>query len=280
MFDFYEFSTCCPTDSVAEVEAELNRASAIAVSFRNGAETKSTLTINTDWVITRITALLPKRTNLSEIEATLSNLGCHSFYTRTLEESEWSRHLNQPSLDLTVGPFVISEPQPSAGSQQIPLEISAGLAFGTGAHETTALCLEWLAENEPRGKHVLDLGCGTGILAIAAMKLGAASSTAIDNDQAARTVAKENAVKNKVNVSVLNRLELESKFDVVVCNIYADTLIQYAEQIELVLEPSGRLGLSGILENQIAQIERSYPNVKFDSVQSRNDWVLLSGIKH
>ncbi|MCY4130349.1 MAG: 50S ribosomal protein L11 methyltransferase [Gammaproteobacteria bacterium] len=280
MFDFYEISTCCTTDRVAEVEDELNRASAFALSFRDGAETKSAPTFNTVWVLTQITALLPKQTNLYEIEAALSNLGCHSFCARTLEESEWSQHLNQPAFKLIVGPFVIGDPQPSTESRQIPLEISAGLAFGTGAHETTALCLEWLASHDLRGKHVLDLGCGSGILAIAAMKLGAASSIAIDNDQTACDVAKENAAKNKVEISVSNRLELESKFDVVVCNIYADTLIQYAEQIEYVLDPSARLALSGILESQIEQVKRSYLNVKLDSVQIRNDWVLLAGIKH
>ena len=270
---------CCTTERVAEVENELNRASAIAVSFRNGAESKFTPTFNTDWVVTEITALLPKHTNLRAIEAALSNLGCHSFCTRTLEESEWSQHLNQPSLELIVGPFVIGDPQPNAESQQIPLEISAGLAFGTGAHETTTLCLEWLAGNDLRGKHVLDLGCGSGILAIAAIKLGAASSTAIDNDQAACDVAKENSVKNKVKISVSNQLSPDRRFDVVVCNIYADTLVQYAEQIEHSLKPRGLFALSGILEHQIEHVARSYVNVKFETVQIRNDWVLLSGIK-
>ena len=271
---------CCATDRVAEVEYELNQASAIAISFRNAATTETAPTINTDWVTTQITALLPKQTSLREIESVLSNVGCHRFYARTLEESEWSQNLNQPSLELNVGPFVIGDPPPLAESPQIPLEIAAGLAFGTGAHETTALCLEWLAGKDLSGKDVLDLGCGTGILAIAAMKLAASSATAVDNDEKALSVAKENAAKNGVKLLVTNRLLFENKFDLVVANIYADTLIQYAEKVEHVLKPNGLLALSGILKNQYKQVVKSFVNVQFDPVQIRNGWVLLSGMKH
>lgn len=277
MFDLYEISTCCTSERVAEVENELDRAGAISISFRNGAASNAATAINADWSVAQITALLPKQTNLPEIKAVLSNIGCQQLRTRSIEESEWTRNLVQPTHELTVGPFAIGERLPSARSAHIPLEISAGLAFGTGSHDTTSLCLEWLAKHDLNGKNVLDLGCGSGILAIAAMKLGALSATAIDNDQTALTVTKENAVKNGIVLSVSDRLDLTSRFDVVVCNIYADTLIQYAEDVQRVLKSHAILAFSGIMEHQYEHVAQAYVHVRFGPAKVRNEWVLLSG---
>lgn len=277
--DFLELSLRCTAEHVAEVEKELNRSSAIAITIRNGDRSNPSTTINADWTVTQITALFPKETKMREIEDVLSNMGCQEFKTRVLEESAWTQGLIQPTPELNVGPFVIGDPLSNANSTQLPLEISAGLAFGTGAHDTTSLCLEWLAELDLSGKHVLDLGCGTGILAIAAMKLGALSATAIDNDPVALTVTFENAAKNEVELSISNRLDLKSRFDVVVCNIYADTLIEYAEKVEHVLKSHALLALSGIIKNQYERVKQSYAHVQFDPIHERNDWVLLSGTK-
>ena len=271
---------CCSTVRVPKVEKELNRANAIAISLRNGDESKNEATIDGNWTLTRVTALLPEHTDLSRTEAVLAQLGCDSFHTKKLHQPRWSRHLYQPRPEVVIGPFVIGDSLETVKSPRIPLYIPAGLAFGTGEHETTALCLEWLAGENLRKKHVLDLGCGTGILAIAAMKLGAASATAVDNDQDALEVTSSNATRNRVNLLISEKLGVERSFDLVVANIYADILIEYAEKIEHILNPGGLLALSGILENQVERVQRAYRNVQFSVAQVRNDWVLLAGCKY
>ena len=269
----------CPSSRVDDIEDTLEQAQAIAITLRNGDKNKSEPILEGEWAITQISALLPSQTDLHAIEVAGEAFGCYGFHARLIEKSEWTEKLIQPQTDLSVGPFVIGETLPSVKTPQIPLEIAAGLAFGTGAHETTSLCLEWLARQNLSGKRVLDLGCGTGILAIAAMKLGASSATAIDDDETALSIASENAAKNGVKISVTNRLYIANKFDLVVSNIYADTLIKYADRVEHVLNPSGLLALSGILESQFPQVERSYVNIRFNPVKLRNDWVLLTGLK-
>lgn len=279
MTDFYEVSLYCASDRVGEVEEVLERANAFAITLRNGNVSERDSIVNREWTITQIIALLPIDADVAATEAVVKTIGCHSFRVRAIDKLEWAQKLKQPQIDLVVGPFVIGDPRPRVTPRQIPLKIAPGLAFGTGAHETTSLCLEWLAEQELSAKHVLDLGCGSGILAIAAMKLGAESVAAVDNDLTALAVTEENAAKNGVKILVTNRLQFENRFDLVVSNIYADTLVQYAEKVERVLKSNGVLALSGILKNQSEQVERSYANIRFNPVKLRNDWALLTGLK-
>ena len=276
----HEMSMRCSAERVAEVEKELSRANAIAISLRNGDDQQNERTIVGEWAITKVIALLPEQADLLKTEVALSKLGCDSFRVDTLDESQWTEQLIRPIHDLVVGPFLIGGSLTSAKTPQIPLTIPAGLAFGTGEHETTALCLEWLASQQLGEKHVLDLGCGSGILAIAAMKLGAASATAIDNDPTAMTVTATNASMNNVRLTTSHRLDLESNYDLIVANIYADILIEYADNVQRVLNPGGVLALSGILKSQSERVRRSYSSIRFDSVELRNNWVLLAGHKH
>lgn len=277
---FREVSVQCSTDRVSDVEKELNRANAISISLRNGDNNENEPTIDGNWTLTKITALLPEQVDLRVTEAALTKLGCDSFQIETLDEFRWFEQLTRPIPDLAVGPFLIGGSITSVKTAQIPLEIPAGLAFGTGEHETTAMCLEWLASQQLREKHVLDLGCGSGILAIAAMKLGAVSATAIDNDPSALEVTATNASKNKVSLTTSHQLDLENNYDLIVANIYADILIEYAESVQHVLSQGGVLALSGILKSQSEQVTRCYENLSIDSVTVRNDWVLLAGHKH
>lgn len=278
MVVFHEVSVRCSADRVAEVEEELHRVNAIAIYLRNGDENERS--IDGQWTLTNVIALLPEQADLRSAEVALSKLGCDSFHIETLDKSRWIEHLTRPTPNLTIGPFLIGGSLSNVKTPQIPLHIPAGLAFGTGEHETTALCLEWLSRQSLSEKHVLDLGCGSGILAIAAMKLGAETATAIDNDPDALVVTEANASKNEVDLTILHQLDLESNYDLIVANIYADTLIEYAESVQRVLNSGGLLALSGILESQSEQVKRSYSDIRFDSVELRNNWVMLSGYKH
>ena len=264
---------------MVDVEAELERWGASAIALHDATLGRSEPSLDGNWARTQLTALLPSQTDFSKLEFVFKTLNCEDIHAQILEESNWIQMLNQPAPHLIIEPFVIGDFQSSIETQQIFIQLSAGLAFGTGEHETTAMCLEWLATQNLVDKQVLDLGCGSGILAIAAMKLGAKSATAIDNDQQALNVAETNAANNDVAIEFESHFDLESQFDVVIANIYADTLIQYSEEIQHVLNPRGLLALSGILESQQELVKRAYANVQFESPTVRNAWVLLAGTR-
>ncbi len=165
------------------------------------------------------------------------------------------------------------------------LILDPGLAFGTGTHPTTALCLEWLAGHDMPGKTVIDFGCGSGILAIAALLLGAEKAYAVDIDPQAITAtednAKKNDVQNKIVCSLPDGFGRESvKADVVLANILAKPLIDMSGQIAGLLAPGGQLVLSGILAEQADTVMEAYrPFLKFGNTEQKEDWVRLVGIQ-
>lgn len=163
------------------------------------------------------------------------------------------------------------------------LILDPGLAFGTGTHPTTALCLDWLANEDLTGKTVIDYGCGSGILAIAAVLLGAQIAHAVDIDPQALTATQMNAEKNKVQDKVHCYLpehfqQTRIKADIVLANILAKPLIEMAEDIVNLVEPGGRLVLSGILAEQAASVQAAYgPMLNLSDRMQREDWVRLTG---
>jgi len=167
--------------------------------------------------------------------------------------------------------------------QAINLLLDPGLAFGTGSHPTTQLCLHWLEQNLQAGNTVIDYGCGSGILAIAALKLGAAHITGIDIDEQAITVSQENAKRNQCNPAqcVFATSHQPSKpVDIVIANILANPLMILAPLLASLVKQGGHIALSGILYEQTAEVIDIY-QVWFDmkSVRQQEDWVLLVGIK-
>lgn len=163
----------------------------------------------------------------------------------------------------------------------VVVDLDPGLAFGTGTHPTTALCLEWLDSQDLRGKQVIDFGCGSGILAIAALKLGAARVIGIDHDPQAVAATLANAERNGVtqNLEVgLNQQMQPEPADVVLANILANVLVQLAEPISALVRPGGDLVLSGILAGQAAQVVSAYqPQISFSPPAQKEDWVRLDG---
>jgi ribosomal protein L11 methyltransferase len=165
------------------------------------------------------------------------------------------------------------------------LILDPGLAFGTGTHPTTALCLEWLANHDLTGKTVIDYGCGSGILAIAAVLLGAKIAYAVDIDPQAITATESNAEKNNVQDKIVcclpEQFELATKqVEVVLANILAKPLIEMAEQITDLLAAKGQLVLSGILADQANSVIDAYsPFLPLDKPVQQEDWVRLAGIK-
>ena len=167
------------------------------------------------------------------------------------------------------------------------LELDPGLAFGTGSHATTALCLEWLDGLELTGKSVLDYGCGSGILAIAALKLGASRVLGIDIDPQAIAASERNAIRN----GVAARLDLvtasavvDEEYDFVVANILAGSLIDLASTIAAAVRANGKLTLSGVLAEQVERVTTAYAQwFEFDEPalrpQDGQTWARLTGKK-
>ncbi|MDD5274798.1 MAG: 50S ribosomal protein L11 methyltransferase [Methylovulum sp.] len=169
-------------------------------------------------------------------------------------------------------------------SGTVCLTLDPGLAFGTGTHPTTALCLEWLASHDLTGKTVIDYGCGSGILAVAAILLGANNAHAVDIDPQALTATHDNALKNQVQNKIKAYLPEQFtpvKADVVLANILAKPLIDLAETIIGLVTPGGQLVLSGILYEQAESVIAAYRHaITFAPLAQQEDWIRLTGIKH
>jgi ribosomal protein L11 methyltransferase len=167
------------------------------------------------------------------------------------------------------------------------VRLDPGLAFGTGTHPTTALCLEWLDSLDLDGKSVIDYGAGSGILAIAALKLGAKSAVAYDIDPQAITASRANAERNGVADRLevtIRRGDLDSPADIVVANILAGPLVKLETHILDLTITGGKLALSGILSEQVTEVVEAYAGrVSFDEPavldQDGQTWARLTGIR-
>jgi ribosomal protein L11 methyltransferase len=165
----------------------------------------------------------------------------------------------------------------------VVLKLDPGLAFGTGSHATTALCLEWLDSADLAHKTVVDYGCGSGILAIAAVLLGAASAVAVDHDPQALLATRANAAANGVASRIAvaaSRDAVAQPADIVLANILATTLVSLAGTLTCLVRPGGQLVLSGILEDQAGAVAEAYrPDVIFSPPLKLDSWVLLTGTR-
>jgi len=170
-----------------------------------------------------------------------------------------------------------------AQTDAVVVHLDPGLAFGTGTHATTALCLEWLDAHPPAGLSVIDYGCGSGILAIAAHKLGADSVVAVDIDPQALQATRDNALRNHVHerLTVMFPQELDTgPVDVVIANILANPLIEHAAALAGRVKQGGYIVLTGILAEQAGEVMAAYrPWFDFGLPVQREEWTLLAGIR-
>ncbi len=173
------------------------------------------------------------------------------------------------------------EPAAQRGLEPCFIDLDPGLAFGTGTHPTTALCLEWLDGAALAGKSVIDYGCGSGVLAIAALKLGAAHALAVDIDPQAVLATADNARRNGVADQLTVGIVAEmaaAPADVLLANILAEPLVTLAPSLAALVKPGGQLVLSGLLTQQAPQVAMPYqPWFDIDPVSMREDWARLSG---
>ena len=204
---------------------------------------------------------------------------------REVEDADWTRAWMDQYRPMRFGRRLWIYPstvEPPEDPEAVVVRLDPGLAFGTGTHATTALCLEWLDGLELAGSSVLDVGCGSGVLAIAALKLGARVAHGVDLDPQALLASRANAESNGVDdrLSLAESLDgvSEDPYGFVVANILAGALDELAPEICAALAPGGGLALSGILESQTAEVVSRYePWCDQLQASARDGWVLVPG---
>ena len=242
------------------------------------------------WSHTHLLALFEGGTEaelvLSHLEL-LTGAPLPEHHTEVIEDQDWERSWMDNFQPMRFGqrlwivPSWHAAPEPEA----VNLLLDPGLAFGTGTHPTTALCLEWLDGQDLTDCNVLDFGCGSGILAIAALLLGAKHAVGTDIDYQAIDASRDNAERNGIDA---NRFALclpeqlpAERADVVVANILAGPLVALAPQITSLVKPGGRLALSGILAEQGEDVAAAYAEAfDLDPLCIRDGWVRISGRRH
>lgn len=167
----------------------------------------------------------------------------------------------------------------SPDTEAINLVLDPGMAFGTGSHPTTRLCLDWLCRTVTDHDSVLDYGCGSGILAIAAAKLGVREAWGIDIDRQALVAAADNAQRNNTRIELRHSNEkIERRFDILVANILTNPLCVLAPLLSSLVLPQGKLGLSGILKEQTEQVFAAYRSTfDLEVADEQEGWVLITG---
>jgi len=239
------------------------------------------------WPATLVTALfdeeLDEEALTAGVRAALELDVLPAWRVETLADRVWEREWLRDFRPMRFGRRLWVRPTGSVVEQPdaVVLDMDPGLAFGTGTHATTALCLEWLDGARVDGRRVLDYGCGSGILAIAALLLGAAEASATDIDAQALTAARANAARNDVagQLSVMTPEELgEAAFDIVLANILAAPLAALAPRLAGLARGGGGIVLSGILANQADEIRVAYePWFEIAPAVAREDWIMISG---
>ena len=279
----------CLHQIAREAEPLLEELGAAAVTIGEGKDVAPQFELEPgvlpDWEQVNVTALFDSGSDFERIIASLCDhfpaLSERTFHKEPLPEQDWERtwmdqfHPIDFGHGLWICPTSSTPPEPDA----TVVMLDPGLAFGTGTHETTALCMQWLAEHRAEGCTVLDYGCGSGILAVAALKLGATSATGVDIDPRALTASEENAANNgvaeKLDTCLHGELAGEFSADLLLANILANTLIELKPLLLSHLAPGGRLILSGILREQAHEVIQAYLPEYALQARYQGDWAML-----
>lgn len=238
--------------------------------------------------ISLITVLYDNTCDISFIKSSLLNdLSAVIFgelVYKIIKDQQWEAAWLYDYEPVPIGNNIVVYPdwkEPPADNQ-IYILVDPSIAFGCGNHETTKMCLEWLEQNVTKDSTVLDYGCGTGILTIGAVKLGATYAEGIDIDPNSI----ESSIKNSTTNGVSNKTRFsdyvsDDEFDLVVANIFSNVLISLVDTILSRLKRNGKIALSGIIENQVDEVQKVFikHGVTFDKPKQLGQWFLLDGVK-
>jgi ribosomal protein L11 methyltransferase len=239
------------------------------------------------WDNVKVNALFSSEVNQKSIETSILEI-CNIVFIETLELKDrvWEDECKKDFPSMRFGKRLWVCPswdtETKFSNDSLVINMDPGLAFGTGTHQTTSLCLEYLDSNPPKNLHVIDFGCGTGILAIAAARLGAKSVIAIDNDPQAVISSTENIVKNKCEntIKTIHSIDQESdnKCDFLIANILANPLVELEPLFSDLVHTNGMLLISGILKEQVDRVVKCY-SINFSNIEVANkgEWFRISG---
>jgi ribosomal protein L11 methyltransferase len=223
---------------------------------------------------------------VAEASAAIGLAAVPAFTTRSVADEDWVRLTQSQFAPIHIGKniWVVPSWHEAPDPDGLILELDPGLAFGTGSHPTTRLCMEWLEAHPAPGKSVLDYGCGSGILAMVAKKIGAGSVAGVDIDPQAIESARDNAVRNNCQIDYYlpDAFAASSKgserFDIVVANILSSPLKLMAPMLSGRVAPGGHLILSGVLARQAEEVAAAYaPFIKLNVWAEQDGWVALQG---
>ncbi|MDR6501113.1 MULTISPECIES: 50S ribosomal protein L11 methyltransferase [Burkholderia] len=241
----------------------------------------------TAWQHSRVVALLSPDHDPAVLLAAAANeiglAGTPKFDVREVEEQDWVRLTQSQFEPIPIGEriWVVPSWHDAPDPDALVLELDPGLAFGTGSHPTTRLCMEWLEQSVKPGQSVLDYGCGSGILAILAKKCGANPVIGIDIDPQAVESARQNSERNRAEVTYgLPDACPDGEFDIVVANILSNPLKLMASMLASKVKPGGRIALSGVLARQADEVAAVYARYIDISVWREHEgWVCLAGTR-
>ncbi|WP_089729354.1 50S ribosomal protein L11 methyltransferase [Candidatus Thiosymbion oneisti] len=279
-------------DCVPLLEAALENAGALATTLGDAADEpqlEPPLGTTPLWRRVRLTALYPNQPQVLATALALSrSLAAHLGVKPQIERIEdriWEQTWRDDFEPARFGRrlWICPQGQSADDPDAVVVELDPGLAFGTGRHPTTALCLRWLDGADLVEKTVIDYGCGSGVLAIAALRLGAIHAVAVDHDlqalEATRANAEHNGVADRLFACPPEEVP-EGPADLLLANILAGPLVELAARLAALVRAEGRLAVSGILHDQSAQIMAAYaPWFRLDKPRTANEWVLVSGCR-
>ncbi|MBP8310342.1 MAG: 50S ribosomal protein L11 methyltransferase [Burkholderiaceae bacterium] len=237
------------------------------------------------WQRTRLRALLADSADpqavLTEAAAAIGAALPESTELTSFEDQDWVRASQAQFEPIAIEGRLIVTPtwhmDDAVPAGMVRLILDPGLAFGTGSHPTTRMCLGWLARELRPGQRVIDYGCGSGILAIAAALLGAGEVDATDIDPQALTSSRDNALANGVTIRTQETSVPLAQADVVLANILANPLKVLAPALSSLLRPGGQLVLAGLLERQVDEVSACYPDVDLHVAEIIDGWACLAG---
>lgn len=289
----YELSLLCPEDRVDVLSDALDALDALSVSVEDAdAQTPAEQALfgepgmpppKDGWQRSRMVALFAQETVAKEAAVLLGAQDffedCQLLGIQTVEDQDWVRLTQSQFAPVEVTPdfwIVPTWHEPPEQARQI-IRLDPGLAFGTGTHPTTRMCLRWIAQHGLQGQRVLDYGCGSGILAIGAAKYGATDIDAVDIDEAAVTSTELNALANGVRLQAGLPDKAQGQYQTVLANILATPLKVLAPLLCSYVAPGGHLVLAGILERQAEELQVAYaPWVTLEVADAQEGWILMT----
>lgn len=229
------------------------------------------------WSHVRVEALFSLHDDISKVIERVQSAGTESLDISFVGDDEWNQTNTVRLEPKDFGGLWVVPRRSRALDVKNVIRLDPGLAFGTGEHQTTSMCLFWLAKHPPKNKSVLDFGTGSGILSIAAKLLGAGTVDAIDTDVLARETARDNARYNDVEFLVAEKIPAGRIYDLILANVLLNTIVEFAPILTTSLSSGGTILLTGLLPNQIDRVRSAYPAIEFEEIVEQEEWHLMIG---